>query len=222
MNLHEGHRQRVFDRFKKEGIDSFSPHNILEMLLFYSIPRVDTNEIAHRLIERFGSVSAVFDAPECELIKVEGIGERSAILLKMIPQIARYYLTENIDDRIILSSKDAGKLLLPRYIGRKTEVVMVVCLDSKSKVLSIQTVQEGNVNTAEISIQAIVAAAINSNAAGVIVSHNHPGGVCLPSQEDIKTTRVLCKTLAAVNIKMIDHLIIADNDFVSIAESGQL
>ncbi len=222
MNLHNGHRQRVFDRFKKEGIDSFSPHNILEMVLFYSIPRMDTNEIAHRLIDRFGSVAGVFDAPESELLKVEGIGERSAAFLKMIPQLARYYMTEKAEDKIITSSREAGEYLLPRYIGRTTEAVMVICLDNKNKIISTQVAHEGNVNTAEISIQAIATAALGCNATSVIVAHNHPGGLSLPSNEDIKTTEVLCRTLSALNIKVLDHIIIADNDFVSLADSGKI
>ncbi len=222
MNLHNGHRQRVLDRFRKEGIDSFSPHNILEMVLFYSIPRMDTNEIAHRLIDRFGSVAGVFDAPESELLKVDGIGERSAAFLKMIPQLARYYMTEKAEDKIITSSRDAGEYLLPRYIGRTTEAVMVICLDNKNKVISTQVVHEGNVNTAEISIQAIATAALGCNATSVIVAHNHPGGLSLPSNEDIKTTEVICRTLSALNIKVLDHIIIADNDFVSLADSGKI
>ena len=222
MNLHNGHRQRVLDRFRKEGIDSFSPHNILEMVLFYSIPRMDTNEIAHRLIDRFGSVAGVFDAPESELLKVDGIGDRSAAFLKMIPQLARYYMTEKAEDKIITSSRDAGEYLLPRYIGRTTEAVMVICLDNKNKVISTQVVHEGNVNTAEISIQAIATAALGCNATSVIVAHNHPGGLSLPSNEDIKTTEVICRTLSALNIKVLDHIIIADNDFVSLADSGKI
>ena len=222
MNLHNGHRQRVLDRFRKEGIDGFSPHNILEMVLFYSIPRMDTNEIAHRLIDRFGSVAGVFDAPESELLKVDGIGDRSAAFLKMIPQLARYYMTEKAEDKIITSSRDAGEYLLPRYIGRTTEAVMVICLDNKNKVISTQVVHEGNVNTAEISIQAIATAALGCNATSVIVAHNHPGGLSLPSNEDIKTTEVICRTLSALNIKVLDHIIIADNDFVSLADSGKI
>ena len=95
MGIHDGHRQRVYDRLRKEGLDSFSPHNVLELLLFFSSPRADTNEIAHRLIDRFGSVAAVLDAPESELVKVNGVGEYSATLIKLIPQLARYVIRFN-------------------------------------------------------------------------------------------------------------------------------
>ncbi len=222
MGIHDGHRQRVYDRFRKEGLDSFSPHNVLEMLLFYSIPRADTNEIAHRLIERFGSLAAVFDAPESELTKVTGVGERSAVLIKMIPQLARYYMTDKTSDVIISSSTQAGEYLLPRYVGRTVETVMVVCLDNKSKVINTTIVHEGNINVSEVSIQAIASVALQSKASAIILAHNHPDGVALPSNDDIATTKVICRTLAALNVRVVDHIIVGDNDFVSMLDSGKL
>ena len=222
MGIHDGHRQRVYDRLRKEGLDSFSPHNVLELLLFFSIPRADTNEIAHRLIERFGSVSAVLDAPESELTKVSGVGEHSATLIKLIPQLARYYMTDKTADIIIGSSRQAGEYLLPRYVGRKNETVMVVCLDNKSKVINTTIVHEGNINVSEISVQAIASVAMQSKASAIILAHNHPDGVALPSNDDIATTRIICHTLANLNIRVVDHIIIGDNDFVSLADSGKI
>ena len=222
MGIHDGHRQRVYDRFRKEGLDSFSPHNVLEMLLFYSIPRADTNEIAHRLIERFGSIAAVFDAPESELVKVTDVGERSAMLIKMIPQLSRYYMTDKTADVIINSSRQAGEYLLPRYVGRTVETVMVICLDNKGKVINTTIVHEGNINVSEVSVQAIASVALQSKAAAIIIAHNHPDGVALPSGDDISTTKIICRTLAALNVKVVDHIIIGDNDFVSVFDSGKL
>ena len=222
MGIHDGHRQRVYDRFRKEGLDSFSPHNVLEMLLFYSIPRADTNEIAHRLIERFGSLAAVFDAPESELVKVTGVGERSAMLIKMIPQLSRYYMTDKTADVIINSSRQAGEYLLPRYVGRTVETVMVICLDNKGKVINTTIVHEGNINVSEVSVQAIASVALQSQAAAIIIAHTHPDGVALPSGDDISTTKIICRTLAALNVKVVDHIIIGDNDFVSVFDSGKL
>ena len=209
MGIHDGHRQRVYDRFRKEGLDSFSPHNVLEMLLFYSIPRAETNEIAHRLIERFGSIAAVFDAPESELVKVTGVGERSAMLIKMIPQLSRYYMTDKTADVIINSSRQAGEYLLPRYVGRSVETVMMVCLDNKNKVINTTIVHEGSVNVSEVSVQAIASVALQSKASAVILAHNHPDGVALPSNDDIATTKVICRSLG-------------DNDYVSLADTGRI
>ncbi|MBQ2865054.1 MAG: DNA repair protein RadC [Clostridia bacterium] len=222
MGIHDGHRQRVYERFRKEGLDSFSPHNVLELLLFYSIPRADTNEIAHRLIERFGSVAAVFDAPESELVKVSGVGERSAVLIKLIPQMARYYMTEKTADIMINSSRQAGEFLLPRFVGRTVETVMVICLDNKNKVLNCSIVHEGSINVAEVSVQAIAAVALHSKAAAIIIAHNHPDGVAVPSNDDVATTRLICRTLGALNIRVVDHIIVGDNDFVSLADSGKI
>ena len=222
MNVHEGHRKRVYERFLKEGLDNFSPHNVLELVLFYSIPRIDTNEIAHRLINRFGSVAGVFDAPKGELMKVEGVGERTAVLLKLIPQLARYYMSEDSEPCIIDSPQDAVNLVVPRFIGKKTETVLLVCLDNKNKIISVNTVHEGNVNTAEISVGAIASVALSSGASAVVLAHNHPDGVALPSEEDLITTQLICKTLKALNIRMVDHIVVGDKDYVSIAQSGNI
>ncbi|MBR4304199.1 MAG: DNA repair protein RadC [Clostridia bacterium] len=222
MGIHDGHRQRVYDRLRKEGLDSFSPHNVLELLLFYSIPRADTNEIAHRLIDRFGSVAAVLDAPESELVKVSGIGEHSATLIKLIPQLARYYMTDKTADIIIGSSRQAGEYLLPRYVGRSVETVMMVCLDNKNKVINTTIVHEGSVNVSEVSVQAIASVALQSKASAVILAHNHPDGVALPSNDDIATTKVICRSLGLLSIRMIDHIIIGDNDYVSLADTGRI
>ena len=222
MGIHDGHRQRVYDRLRKEGLDSFSPHNVLELLLFFSIPRADTNEIAHRLIDRFGSVAAVLDAPESELVKVNGVGEYSATLIKLIPQLARYYMTDKTEDVVISSSRQAGEYLLPRYVGRSVETVMIVCLDNKGKVISTTIVHEGSVNVSEVNVQAIAGVALQNKASAIIIAHNHPDGVALPSNDDIITTKSICHAMSSINIRVVDHIIVADNDYVSLADSGNI
>ena len=135
-NLHEGHRKRMKERFIKSGLDDFAPHNILELLLFYSIPRGDTNPVAHRLIDTFGSLSGVFDATPEELAKVDGVGENSAILISMIPQIARKYLEDKADTaNIVGGCSDIGAFLLPKFVGRTNEALMMVSIDNKNKII---------------------------------------------------------------------------------------
>ena len=151
-----------------------------------------------------------------------GVGERSAVLIKMIPQLARYYMTDKTADVIITGSRQAGEYLLPRYVGRTVETVMVVCLDNKSKVINTVIVHEGNINVSEVSIQAIASVALQSKASAIIIAHNHPDGIALPSNDDIATTKVICRTLAALNVRVVDHIIVGDNDFVSMLDSGKL
>lgn len=220
MSVHSGHRKRVRERFLNESLDNFPPHNALELLLFYALPQRDTNELAHRLIERFGSLAAVFDAPFEELLKVEGVGQSAATLLKLIPQLTRRYMVDSVFEEYLNSTEKAGKFLLPYYIARKNETVFLVCLDSKCKVISTQMIFEGSVNSTQVNIRKIIETAFKYNATGVIIAHNHPGGVALPSSEDLGTTQRIFDALRAVGLAFIDHIIVADDDFVSLADSG--
>ena len=221
MNLHEGHRQRLKERFIKNGLGSFEDHNILELLLFFSVPRNDTNEIGHRLLQRFGSISNVFDAPVEELCKVDGIGMHSATLIKLIPELCSIYnvdKTENIE--IVSSTNAAGKFFVPRFMGKNDEEVHILLLDDKKKIIKSEMVSKGTVNASAVSIRKIVSFAVNSNATAVILAHNHPGGVALPSSNDIVVTRRIYNALKIMEINLCDHIIVAGDDFVSMQESG--
>jgi DNA repair protein RadC len=222
MGVHDGHRQRLLQRFLEEGLENFASHNKLELLLFYAIPRRDTNEIAHRLLNTFGSFSAVLDAPIEDLERVEGIGHASAAYLKLMGEIARAYYVDRQTDIILDSTQKAGAYLMPRFLGRTQEVVYQVCLDQKCRVLNIALMHEGSVHSTEVNLRKIVGNALKYNATGVILAHNHPGGVALPSPEDLATTRQLKDTLRPMGINLIDHIIVADRDFVSLADSGIL
>lgn len=218
-DLHKNHRQRLKKRFLEQGIEGFDDHNMLELLLFYAIPRRDTNEIGHRLINHFGSISAVFDAPIEELSAIEGMGENSALFLKLMPAIAKRYLTDVGSDVYIATSHDAGKYFLPLYIGEKEECVYVACLDAKAKLIKCELIHRGSFNSVEISIRKIAQVALFCNATGVIISHNHPGGVALPSETDNYTTEKIKNGLESLNIELFDHIVVGDKDYVSYADT---
>ena len=220
-NLHEGHRKRMKERFIKSGLDDFAPHNILELLLFYSIPRGDTNPVAHRLIDTFGSLSGVFDATPEELAKVDGVGENSAILISMIPQIARKYLEYKADTaNIVGGCSDIGAFLLPKFVGRTNEALMMVSIDNKNKIISCSVVAEGTVDSAKVSRRKIMEEAMKVKATRVILAHNHPCGVAVPSSEDVVLTKEIGRLFAQVGIELVDHIIVANDDYVSMAASG--
>ena len=220
-NLHEGHRKRMKERFIKSGLDDFAPHNILELLLFYSIPRGDTNPVAHRLIDTFGSLSGVFDATPEELAKVDGVGENSAILISMIPQIARKYLEDKADTaHIVVGCSDIGAFLLPKFVGRTNEALMMVSIDNKNKIISCSVVAEGTVDSAKVSRRKIMEEAMKVKATRVILAHNHPRGVAVPSSEDVVMTKEIGRLFAQVGIELVDHIIVANDDYVSMAASG--
>ena len=218
--LHRGHRERMKEQFLKNELDSFQPHSVLELLLFYAIPLKDTNVIAHALLQKFGSLSGVFDAPFEELVKVEGIGRSAATLLKLVPQLCRRYQEDiDRDKTVIYSYDEAGKQLVNKYIGRQNEVVVLMLLDSKTRVLFCDVVDEGTVNSANIYIKKIVRLSVQYNASYAILSHNHPSGNCLPSKQDLSTTRWIYEALDTVEVRLIDHIIVSGNDYLSIAKS---
>lgn len=220
MGLHDGHRQRLIQRFLEEDLDNFEPHNVLEMLLFYAIPRKDTNELAHVLIDTFGSLKGVFDAPYEELIKVTGIGPNTAALLKLVPSLTRTYYSSDARSIILDTSEKSGEYFLPYYIGQTEEVVRLACLDAGGKVISNQILHRGSANAAEVNIRKIVNIALRNNAMGVILAHNHPGGLPLPSEEDVATTKSIREALMPMGILLMDHIIVAGQDYVSMARSG--
>lgn len=221
MSIHEGHRQRLKDRFLKEGLDNFEELYVLELLLFYCIPRKDTNPIAHALLEKFGSLTGVFGATVEELEKVPGITHNAATLLHLVPQTGRYYQVKRAQTGDILRNLDqCGQYLIPHFYGRENETVFLLCLDAKCKVLGCKLVGEGSVNSANIPIRRVVEIALNSNATTVVLAHNHPSGLALPSDEDIQTTLRVARAMEAVEITLADHIVVADDDYVSMAMSG--
>ena len=220
MGLHDGHRQRLIQRFLEEDLDNFEPHNVLELLLFYAIPRKDTNELAHVLMDTFGSLKGVFDAPYEELIKVAGIGPNTAALLKLVPSLTRTYYSSDARSIILDTSEKSGEYFLPYYIGQTEEVVRLACLDAGGKVISNQILHRGSANAAEVNIRKIVNIALRNNAMGVILAHNHPGGLPLPSEEDVATTKSIREALIPMGILLMDHIIVAGQDYVSMARSG--
>lgn len=222
-NIHKDHRRRVKDRFLNHGLDSFEDHLVLELLLYYTIPRMDVNDLAHKLINAMGSLHAVLDAPVEELLKIPGIGENTAVLLKLIPQINRRYLIsrENSSGKVTLDgSKAAGRYIVPLFYSERDEVIYIISLDNENKVISCRPTFRGDLNSATVSIRKIVEHALRDNATSVIMAHNHTSGAAQPSEDDIKTTSDIDSALKAVEIKLADHIIVAGSDYMSMLESG--
>ena len=222
-NPHSGHRSRVKKRFQNEGLQAFEDHNVLELLLFYSVPQMDTNNLAHALIDEFGSLSGVFDAPLESLVNVNGIGENSAVLIKLLPELfARYEQDKLKNETVVLnSSSAAGDFFVSKFIGEAVEKLYAVCLDNKCKILKFLTVSEGDINFTDMNIRKIAGAAINSNSTSIIIAHNHPSGVAAPSAADIDATRNLILTLKKLDIKVNDHIIVSGKEYFSFALSSK-
>lgn len=220
-SVHKGHRDRLKARFLETGLDSFTDVQALELLLFYAIPQKDTNPLAHALLDHFGSLSQVLDAEAEELKKIPGISDHSAVLLRLITELGRYYQVDSTQRTEVLTSIDAcGAYLVPRFFGRKLETVFLLCLDAKCKVVCCREIGEGSVNAASISVRKVVESALAANATSVVLAHNHPSGIALPSAEDVQTTRRIYAALSAVDVRLVDHIIVAEGDFISMIQSG--
>lgn len=218
--MHDGHRQRLKQRFLDSGLTGFPDHNILELLLFYTIPRRDTNELAHTLINTFGSLSAVFDASFEDLIKVDGIGENTASLIKFIPPIYGKYIEDKLlETNQITSTQEAGEYLVAKYIGIKNETVMLLCIDNKGCVINCDTLSQGSLTMTEIAGRKVVETALKNNATSVILAHNHPGGLAVPSSADVNVTRSMKTILKSIDVNLRDHIIIANDEYFSMADS---
>jgi DNA repair protein RadC len=222
--FHSGHRERLRTRFFREGLDGFDDHQVLEFLLFQAIPRADTNPIAHQLINRFGSLSAVLEADPKDLASVEGVGKNAAALLSLVPQITRRYFHDRVrhSRRMLNTSEAAAEYLIPLMTGRPEEVFYLICLDSQLRVLYPALISEGTVKDALVHPRHVVEAAIRHRAASAILAHNHPAGTVRPSGQDHVITKRLVQALGAIQIQVVDHIIVAGEQIYSFQREGTL
>ena len=221
MGVHDGHRERLKSRFLEHGIDSFNDLNALELLLFYAIPRRDTNVIAHALLDRFGGLSGVFEASIPELTDVPGVGENAALLIKLVPQMMKKYELSKVGDmRTFRSSAQVAQFLIPRFLAEREELVLALCLDSRNNMLCCEVLNRGVVNAVDISTRRLVETALKHKASAVVLAHNHPDGVAMPSREDEVFTEKAVEALRLMGIRMMDHIIVAGKNYFSMRESG--
>ncbi len=217
---HDGHRSRMRKRYLETGFDSFQDHEILEMLLYNCYTRRNTNDIAHKLLEAFGSISAVLEAPVDSLINA-GVSENVAVYLHMIPDVCRvYYDDRNNSKGKIIKLDNVGEYFKNKFIGRVDETVYLLLLDSKGKEIFCGVVATGTSCTSDVPMRKIVDLALRYNASIAIIAHNHPSGVALPSKADLKVTNLLHSTLATVGVNLVDHIIVADDEYVSLREAA--
>jgi len=215
--LHKDHRQRVKLRFKQDGLENFSSHEILEFLLFFAIPRQNTNETAHNLIDHFGSLSAVFNASYDELLSVLGIGEHSATLIKLMPalsrQIQKDYYASNRD---FSDKNNLEKYIISLFSGLETERVYLLLFDNAYRLLDAINIHEGSVNSVKITPRLLVEKALFKHAPIVILAHNHPNGIAVPSGDDIAMTKQLKFLFDTMDINFAEHYVIAGDKITPI------
>lgn len=218
MSVHDGHRQRMRERFIIEGLDGFQEVNVLELLLFYCFPRIDTNEIAHRLLDEFGSFPNVLEASIDDLKKVKGVGENAATFLSILNATNRYYRIKKTSHiKTISCPEQYISVLEPLFTGIKNERLYMLCLDAKSKIITCKLLGEGVSTGASVSVRKIMETALSVNATSVVMAHNHPDGCAVLSQEDKDMTCYVARALRDVEIELIDHVVFADSEHISFA-----
>ncbi len=222
MNEHSEHRQRVKKRFLEHGIDIFDEHQIVELLLFYGIPRQDTNVIAHRLIDRFGSLRQVMDAPYEALLEVEGIGPNAASLIKLSSSLARRYLVSEAAEAASFDTVDKiGKYLVRLFLGKTKEETYLLSFNGKMELLSCDKLAEGEVNAVGFSMRPFIESAMRAKASNVVVAHNHPSGVARPSEEDINFTVQLESYCEQIGVPLLEHFIVAENRYCTVIRGSR-
>lgn len=220
IELHKEHRMRVRKRFLEVGFDGFMDHEILELLLFYCIPRVNTNDTAHKLIHRFGSIKKVLAAPISELKTVDGVGQQTAVFLKVLNALLNEDLSTDKKPDALNSSEKIFKYVLPYFADMATERIVVIALDAALRPITAQTLAEGDNCTASLTPARIARFLIPTDAYGAVIAHNHPSGLAVPSLADLRSTSDLRRALDVVGVKLLDHLIVVENDYISISDSG--
>ena len=221
----QGHRQRLRERFIKVGIGGLADYEVVELILTLAIPRSDVKQAAKLLIDRFGNLRGILDAPIEELIKTDGIGSVTPVALKIIRAVATLYLQQSAEGAEILSEPSRLSAFWRMRIGSlPNEVFQVAYLDSAGRLLrgGVETLEEGTIDRAAVYPRRVVESALRRGAAALVIAHNHPNGHVQPSGQDKTLTRALVLAAETVNLKIVDHLIVSPDEVFSFRKAGLL
>lgn len=222
-NIHKDHRKRVRENFLAHGFDDTTPfHKVLEMLLFYCVPRKDTNEIAHKIENKFKNLEELFEASPEEIKEIDGLNDNAVAFFKLLVYITGKYRSQRIAENITLNSvAKVGDFLQAKYLGETKETFAVTTLDNKGEFIAFDIINRGDVSSVAVSAREVMEIVFKRNATFVVISHNHPKGFATPSPDDIQLTERIAEALAHVNVKLIDHIILDSNDYISLIQTKE-
>lgn len=219
-HTHDGHRKRLRQKYRQGGLDVLSDHEVLELLLGFTIPRGDTNPAGHALMQRFGRLSGVLDASERDLQQIHGVGPQSAFWLHLIPEIARRYSLDKLGERPRLATcQHACEYAQALMMGKRTEELYLLCLDTRFRLNCAIKLQRGTVDSVPVYTREVVSGALQGNAKNAILVHNHPSGAVQPSQQDIVMTQQVLQALETIKVHLLDHLIVGEGACYSFTQS---
>lgn len=219
-NIHDGHRERVRQKFLKTKLAGFADHEKLELLLFYARPGIDTNEMAHNLLKKFRTIGGVFDASVEQLKEIHGINDATAVLIKLIPEMSKEYINSKSKLMVMDNYKTVCDFFKNQFVGERNEIIKVACVDDRLRLIACETIAEGTPGSALVNIRRLVEFTYKHNCGSIIMAHNHPNGDMLPSDEDLKVTKNMYKFLKPIGIDLIDHIIVAGGQAISLKELG--
>lgn len=225
---HNGHRERLRERFLKSGAEGFADHELLELLLFYVIPRRDTNELAHRLIEECGSLPEVLEADATQLQTVDGIKDQASLYLEALGELARRYAVSKFQSKqdpmntVYDTPEKLAAVIYPRFLGQTKESMLALLFDSGMHMVDLFVVANGSLNSVQVNIRSVAQRAYQRGASGVILAHNHPGGVATPSPDDIKLTQSMEQAFRLLGIPLIEHFVFTDHAYFPILANCSL
>lgn len=220
---HEGHRQRMRKRVEQQGFDSLEPHEALEYLLYITNARKDTNQLAHDLMGRFGDFAGVLEATEEDLLTVEGVGPATARMLHLLPAVSRYYTQCRTNGKICFkTTEQLAVYLLRLFAGAEQERALLLALDGRSRIKATLWLKDGTGDRVSLAIKDVVAAALKGGTDSVVLCHNHPNGMALPSREDIQATENIVRALGLVRVHLRDHIILTESEYFSMRDENRL
>ena len=219
---HKGHRERVRERYIKHGIESFSEYQMLEFLLFYAFRQGDTNPLAHKLIDKFGSLQGVLRADYKDLIEVCGIKETSASLITLVREMGRYINTSNYMGETLLTTDDVGRFCCRYFSNHVVEEAIIIVINAQRQIQAVEVISKGNETQTGFSPRTIIKAALSHHGCHIIAAHNHPDGNHLPSNQDVYNTNKLIPALREFDVFMIDHIVCAGDKYTSMFEKGYI
>ena len=218
---HSGHRQRMRERVLHSGTESLADHELLEMLLYYVMPRGNTNEQAHTLLETYRTLPDLMDSDPEMLRHVQGLGESSVVFFMLLREmIRRYDRGEKHVRPVLRNEEDCGAYFVELLAQEPVECLYLVCLDARNRVTATVPLARGNAESSTVELSALAEAAVRFRAKRIVLAHNHPGGTTTPSMEDLETTRVVAEALAPLGIRLLDHIIVAGDNYLSLYANG--
>ncbi len=222
-NLHVGHRQRVKERYLREGLDTFDDHQVLELMLFFALPQKDTNALAHELLDRYGSLAAVLEADPYDLMKISGVGKGTAVFLSMWPGVTKRYQQSKLSKKPLLDTTAAlVDYAHTLFYGCHYEMFYVLCLDMQNRLKYASLVHQGTINEVPVYPRLVVEHAIRNDAKNIVLVHNHTGNNMTPSTQDLNLTWSIVDALSQIDVDVLDHIIIGTGCYLSFAEKGLL